>query len=59
VTISWNAVVGRTYRVQFKSDLGQLTWSDLAGDVTSTGAKAEKTDTTSATQRSYRVVLLP
>ena len=59
VTISWDTVAGRKYRVQFKSDLGQLTWSDLAGDVTATGAMAEKTDTSSATQRSYRVLLLP
>jgi len=60
VAITWSAIAGRTYRVQFKSDLGESDWNDLAGDVTSNGSTASKTDTTiSGPQRSYRVVLLP
>jgi len=60
VTISWSAIVGKSYRVQFKSDLKEPNWTDLSGDVTATEAKAAKTDTeTSGAQRSYRVALLP
>ena len=57
-TITWGAVGGRNYRVQFKSDLNILSWSDLPGDVT--GSTASKTDTTiSGAERFYRIVLLP
>ena len=60
VTIRWSAVVGKRYRVQFKSALGDRSWSDLPGDVTSTGTTAVKTDSMSSeAQRSYRVVLVP
>ena len=60
VTISWSAVSGRNYRVQFKSDLTEPTWTNLAGDITSTGSTAAKTDATiSGNRRYYRVVLLP
>jgi len=34
VIITWNAVPGRTYRVQRKDDLIEPIWSDLAGDIT-------------------------
>jgi hypothetical protein len=60
VTLSWSAVAGRKYRVQFKSALNDPIWSDLPGDVTSAGRTASKSDSMlSATQRSYRVLLLP
>src|SRR5206468_5346015 len=34
VTINWNGVVGRTYRVQFKQSLTDPAWTDLDGDIT-------------------------
>jgi hypothetical protein len=60
VTISWSAITGKSYRLQFKSELKEPNWTDLSGDVLATGSKAAKTDTeTSGAQRSYRVALLP
>jgi len=59
VTIDWSAIAGRTYRVQFKADLTETTWNDLAGEVLATEATAMKTDfSVSANQRYYRVVLV-
>jgi hypothetical protein len=61
VTVTWNAIIGRTYRVQFKSDVAGATWTDLSGDVTAVSTTASKTDSTigSAARRFYRVLLLP
>ena len=33
ITLAWNAIPGQTYRVQFKNNLTDAGWSDLA-DVT-------------------------
>ena len=44
VTLSWNTVAGRTYRVQYKSDLSEPSWTDLAGDITADATTATKVD---------------
>src|SRR5206468_10851083 len=60
VTIIWSALEGITYRVQFKSDQSESTWTDLPGDVTAASRAAMKTDIIQGdTQRYYRVVILP
>jgi len=60
VAITWSAVPGQIYRVQFKSDLGEATWRDVAGDVTASGSTAMKIDfTKSSARRYYRVMVLP
>jgi len=60
VTITWSAILGFSYRVQFRSDQSDLTWSDLPGDVTASGSTAMKTDLIEAhPQRYYRVLVLP
>jgi hypothetical protein len=53
----WTAVPGRTYRVEYKDDLGQGAWSNL-GSVTASGSEATVVDTTSAgvQKRFYRLV---
>jgi hypothetical protein len=59
VRLDWSAIVGRSYRLQFKSDLIETNWNNLSGDVTATDSTATKTDTSvSGTQRYYRVNLL-
>jgi hypothetical protein len=59
VTITWSAVSEKHYRVQFKSALNDPDWSDLPGDVISSGTTASKSDSMlSETQRSYRVLLV-
>jgi hypothetical protein len=60
VKITWSTVVGKTYRVQYKSALNDPSWSDLPGDVTASSSMASKNDSMlSEAQRSYRVVLVP
>ncbi len=60
VTLSWNTVTGRIYRVQYKSDLSEPSWTDLAGDITADAATAIKVDGSinSTRQRYYRIVIL-
>ncbi|MEO7297053.1 MAG: reprolysin-like metallopeptidase [Verrucomicrobiota bacterium] len=60
ITLTWVALSGRTYRVQYKTDLNQLTWIDLSGDVTANSTTASKNDTIAATgSRFYRILVLP
>ena len=57
--VTWNAVAGQTYRVQYKNSLSDSTWTDLPPDVTATGPTASKTDNVGAQpQRFYRVLLV-
>jgi uncharacterized repeat protein (TIGR03806 family) len=59
-TLSWSAIPGLTYRLQYKASLADDTWTDLPGDVTSLGGTATATDTTGLqSQRFYRIVLVP
>lgn len=44
ITISWTSVPGKTYRLQYKSSLNDLQWTDTSGDVVATGATTSKTD---------------
>ena len=59
-TLSWSAIPGKRYRVQYKANLGgPLIWSSLAGDVTASGDVATKVDPGALPgQRFYRVVML-
>jgi hypothetical protein len=58
--ITWSALNGRNYRLEYKSELSDPNWITLAPDVIATGPAASATDkTTAASQRFYRVVLLP
>ena len=61
VTITWDAVSGKRYRLQYEDDLTNPQWFDLPGDVTATGSAAFKLDDsiTGLRQRFYRVILLP
>ncbi len=56
--LSWSSVPGRPYRVQYKSALTDVSWTDLVGDVTATGISSAKTNTPPDT-RFYRVVESP
>jgi len=59
VVITWTAISNATYRVQYKTDLNAAAWTDLIGDVLSTGSTASTTDIRTAAQRFYRVQVLP
>jgi hypothetical protein len=60
-TLTWAALPGKIYRVQFKSRLEDPEWTDLEGDVAVDSATASKIDPAAAfeAQRLYRVVKLP
>ena len=60
VTITWPAVVGKQYQVQFKDDLAAA-WSNLGLPVMATNLNLSATDnaTNGDKQRIYRVLLVP
>lgn len=60
VVITWLAVSGRVYQLQFKDSLTNANWTPLMPNVTANDTVASKTDAPPAgTQRYYRVQLLP
>lgn len=60
VTISWGAVIGKQYQVQFKNDLAAA-WSNLGSPVTATNLSLSATDNAAGAspQRVYQVLLAP
>ena len=57
-TINWPLAPGKSYRVQYKDDLGDPTWHDLSGSITQVGSQGRVVDLTPATgQRWYRIRL--
>jgi hypothetical protein len=57
VNLSWSALPGHTYRVQWKILLVDANWNDLAGDITAADATATKADNPGPdAQRFYRVM---
>lgn len=61
VTLSWSAISGNQYRVQYSTDLLVTNWNNLSGDVIAGGSTASKMDglSTTTTNRFYRVLVLP
>jgi hypothetical protein len=60
VTVVSTSVTGRTYRLQRKDTVLDVTWTDVSPDVPATGSTVTLNDSVgSATQRFYRVILLP
>jgi uncharacterized surface anchored protein len=58
--LSWSALMGRAYQVQFKTDLTQTNWSNLILRLTATNTTMTTFDpVASDAQRFYRVALLP
>src|SRR5204863_9756684 len=59
VVVSWAAIPGRSYRVDYKDALNAPTWTLLAAPVQALGATATVFDAPApATRRFYRIVLL-
>jgi len=59
--ISWQAIAGDTYQVQYKNMTNGSTWQNLGAIVTASASIASQTDNSvsSTSQRLYRVKLLP
>jgi hypothetical protein len=59
LNLSWSATAASSYQVQYKTDLAQTNWINLGSPITATGTTATATDSTTNSQRFYRIVLLP
>jgi hypothetical protein len=60
VNLEWSAMPGATYRVQSMTNLLNLQWIDLPGDVTASGPLATKLDSRGIDSQSfYRIILVP
>jgi Tol biopolymer transport system component len=58
-TVTWNAVSGKSYRLQYKDNLADG-WRDLSSPVTLANGQGSAVDTaTSSSSRFYRAVSLP
>jgi len=58
-TLSWSAVAGHTYRLQFKNNLTDPAWTDALPDVTANSATASASDNVGLiANRFYRVMLV-
>jgi hypothetical protein len=59
VTLTWNSIAGKNYRLQCKDNLTDAGWQDLPTDVSATGLSTTGTNIAgAATQRFYRVLCL-
>lgn len=60
-TFTWSTVTGRTYQVQYSTDLLQTDWSNLGSPAVATNTTMSASDTIASgpAQRWYRVALLP
>ena len=58
VTIVWSAQTNGVYRLQYKTHLDDLNWTDLPPDVTAGSPVASRTDEPGAGQRLYRVLVI-
>ncbi|MGI8602792.1 MAG: hypothetical protein ACR2OZ_07300 [Verrucomicrobiales bacterium] len=59
-TLSWSALMGRGYQVQFNVDLNPANWTNLGSRVTATNTTMTTVDSTATdSRRFYRVHLLP
>ena len=59
MTISWTAILGQTYRLQYKTNLTDSAWVDLSADVIATNGTMNINDPAIYPQRFYRLQLLP
>ncbi len=58
--LTWSSIPGRSYQVQFKTDLTQTTWTNLGGPLVAPGPLSSASDAVASNpQRFYRVVLSP
>jgi uncharacterized repeat protein (TIGR01451 family) len=60
LTLTWSAISGQTYRVQYSTNLWDTNWTDLPPDVTATDTTATLSDSPlSDAQRFYRLMIVP
>jgi Tol biopolymer transport system component len=59
--ITWAAVAGNSYKIQYKTHLNDAAWEELSGTIKAESAVVSKLDDTTngSEQRFYRVMLVP
>jgi subtilase family serine protease len=57
--LSWPAMMGQTYQVQYKTNLAQTSWSNLGAPIIATTSTIYVPDSTTNSQRYYRIFLMP
>jgi len=57
VTLGWQSISGRTYRVEYKTNLTDPSWTALPPNITATGSSTSRTDPAGAARKFYRLVL--
>lgn len=58
--LTWNAIPGQRYRIQYKPSLAAADWTDLAPDVTASDSTISVTDSSGlSSQGYYRIVAMP
>ena len=55
VTMKWNVPTNFNYRVQFKTNLTDATWTDLTSDILATNSPVTVTNSMSGPQKFYRL----
>jgi hypothetical protein len=59
-TLKWSAIPGRTYRLQYKTNLVDAQWTPVSPDVVAAGTVVQATNAVGTTSRRfYNVLLLP
>ena len=58
VTVTWQAVPGKTYRIMYKNNWTDTAWTNLGSDVTSDSSTASQSDYVVG-NRFYQVIELP
>jgi hypothetical protein len=60
ITLTWSALAGQTYQLQFKTNLNQTSWNSLGSVITATNSSATALDAIGPDpQRFYRVKISP
>jgi len=60
ISITWSAVPGQTYQIQYSANLSQLNWNSLISAVTATDPTITVSDSVGPdAQRFYRIVMFP
>ncbi len=57
--LQWTTISGRTYRVQYKTNITSSDWIDIVPDIVATTNSASVLDAQTDPHRFYRVILLP
>jgi hypothetical protein len=59
VTLNWDAISGKSYQLQFKTNLADAAWSVLVPNVVATNTTASATETNASLTTFYRITVAP